>query len=122
MTWDEIADEQRSAAQNLLEKRANVCSRAVCSRAYYAVYALLSGRAPPAMVFPFGRLNPDHHQLAGIVDQLSGVPKRNIKLALSRLRLSRVTADYGVGLDISENVARQRLRDCAYIFREIAGR
>ncbi len=122
MTWDEIADEQRRAAQLLMEKRTNVCSRALCSRAYYAVYALLAARAPSSMTFPLGRNNPGHHQMQAIVDQVRGVPKHELKRALSRLRMARVTADYGVGLAITPNVARQRLRDCAYIFREIAGR
>ena len=120
MTWDEIADEQRRAAQELIAKK-NSCPRASCSRSYYAAYALVAGKVPASMVLAYVN-NPGHNQLLGIVDQLRGVPKRQVKLALRRLRLSRVTADYGVGINVSNSEAKQRLRDCAYVFRELAGR
>jgi hypothetical protein len=74
------------------------------------------------MQFQNGWKNPSHSQVPGIVDQLSGVPKATIKLALKRLRLSRVASDYGVGLTVTMPEARERLRDCAFIFREISGR
>ncbi len=120
MTWDEIADEQRRAAEILLERRA--CPRAICSRAYYAAYALIAGRAPASTAFPLGWNNPAHGQIAGIVDQMRGVPKHRVRLAISRLRLSRVSADYGAGQSITLRDARERLRDCAIVFSEIRGR
>lgn len=122
MTWDEIADEQRRAALHLLSRRRNPTPRAICSRAYYAVYALLAGRAPAGMSFPRNWNNPDHKQIPGIVDHLSGVPKSEIKQAVSRLERSRIASDYGVGKTVSASEARQRVRDCAFVFREVAGR
>lgn len=117
MTWLQIADHQKRAAQLLTNKKGGY-PRAACSRAYYAAYARVAARAPSTMHLTYGR-NPGHAQLNGIIDQLPGVPKASLKRALSRLRLSRVSAYYGVGQEINLAEAKERLRDCADVFREV---
>jgi uncharacterized protein (UPF0332 family) len=118
VTRVEIANEQRRAAQLLLTKK-DGCPRATCSRAYYAAYALISSLAPTGMRLSYG-LNPGHHQLPGIIDQVTGAPKSHLKRAVSRLRLSRDSADYGVGQTLTASEAKERLRDCEYVFRELS--
>lgn len=119
-SWQQIADEQRRAAQILLQRK-DGCPRAACSRAYYAAYALIADFAPPSMALHYG-LNPGHGQVQNIVDGIRGIPKAQVKLALRRLRISRVSADYGVGQNVSRAEAKERLRDCAYVFRELVGK
>ena len=121
VTWDQIADEQRRSALLLLARK-KTAPRAICSRAYYAVYALLAGRAPTGMTFPHGWSNPHHSEIPGIVDHCRGVPKSEVKRAVRRLERSRISADYGVGQTVNASEARERVRDCAYVFREVAGR
>ena len=118
MTWDQIADEQLGAAEDLLRSK-TPRTRAICSRSYYATHALLAARAPVAMKFPSGWRNPSHDQIPGIVDGLSGVPKVAIKQALARLRTLRTVADYGVGFLISKPQATRCVRDANFIFREV---
>jgi len=116
MTWREIAAEQRRAAFKLFGDKNDVCPRAACSRAYYAVYALLASKAPKGMTYPHGWNNPSHDQIGEIVRSLKHPNRRDLREAVDRLRSSRTTADYGVGQAVGVNEARERLRDCANAF------
>ena len=71
------------------------------------------------MAFPDGRRNPSHPQLISIIDQIPGIPKKQVKEAVRRLWHSRVIADYGIGLSVGTSDAKMRLRDCVFVFREV---
>lgn len=118
MTWREIADEQRAAAQRLLVPKREY-PRAACSRAYYAVYALLASKAPSGFGFAHGGNNPSHEQLPEIVRRLQRNDQNDILDLLNRLRDYRILADYGVGRKISVYDARQRVRDCVEVFEKL---
>ena len=118
MTWDEIADEQRAAAARLIVP-GRVYPRAACSRAYYAAYALLAGRAPAGMAFPRGWRNPAHEQLPEIVRTINRPDRGEILEIVGRLLTARVNADYGVGRSVSAVTARERVRDCAELFSRL---
>ena len=119
MTYDELADAQRRSALTLAKLDRSAHARAICSRAYYATYALLSARAPsnlrpknPAWT------NLDHTQIPGVVDQIRGLTtteKREIKAALTRLKDSRTASDYHPHVPVEAEEARERLRDCISI-------
>lgn len=115
MTWREIADEQRAAAQRLIVPD-RIYPREACSRAYYAVYALLASLAPPGMAFPRGWRNPSHEQLSEIVRSLQRTDGSSILEAVERLRTARVVADYGVGSSVTSTMARQCVRECRELF------
>ncbi len=115
MTWTEIALEQKAAASRLIVPD-RVYPRAACSRAYYAVYALIASLAPPGMTFPRGWNNPSHDQLPEIIRALGRTDRATVLEILSRLRDSRVAADYGVGQSVSAVTAKERVRDCSELF------
>ena len=119
MTWSDIAAEQQRAAALLLSSRKKGCPRASGSRSDYAGYAHLAGKAPANMKFGYGGNNPSHDQVIAILDQLPGVSKDGVRLAVRRLRQSRILADYGVGQSVSYGDAKQRLRDCEFVLAEV---
>jgi hypothetical protein len=72
--------------------------------------------APPGMAFPRGWNNPSHEQLPEIVRSLKGNDRTYINELVTRLRDSRIVADYGVGVNVSAVTARERVRDCVELF------
>ncbi len=118
MTWEEIAKEQRAAAQRLVVPE-GVYPRAACSRAYCAAYALLASLAPADMTFPQGWKNPAHHQLPEIIRHLNRIDRAELEELVNRLVTSRVDADYGVGKSVSAVEAKERVRDCAELFHRL---
>lgn len=125
VTWEEAADGQRRAAVCLLSRKRNVCPRAVCSRTYYAAYALVVARAPVGTIYPRGWQNPSHDQLPGIVQTIGTVPKEvrgSVAAAILRLRLGRENADYRPGVTIGPGSARTAMRDCEFVFHALRGR
>ena len=125
MTWDEVAEEQRQAGQTLIARKRKKHPRAACSRAYYAVYALIAGRAPVGMVFPKNWQNPSHDQVPGIVQTLRTLPndvRGPVSAAVARLRTRREDADYRPQKHVGEGTARDALKDCEYVFRALGKR
>src|SRR5437762_11252713 len=118
MTWNEIANEQRAAAQRLIVPE-RIYPRAACSRAYYAAYALLAGLALAGFAFPYGWNNPTHDQLPEIVRQLNRIDRIDLEELVNRLLTSRIDSDYGVGKSVSAVEARERVRDCAELFNRL---
>ena len=59
MTWKELAFNQMAAARHLFgTKGPTTYERAICSRAYYAAYALITSRLPATVMFGHGWNNP----------------------------------------------------------------
>ncbi|HEY3244576.1 MAG TPA: hypothetical protein VGM03_14630 [Phycisphaerae bacterium] len=119
MTWTELAEIQRAIAQHLMTTKDPRFVRGVCSRAYYAGYALVTARLPESMLFGRGWRNPEHARLPGYVNQISGVGeigRRAIRRALRRLRHRREDADYRPGITVDTSTALQSMRDVAEIF------
>lgn len=119
MTYDDLADAQRRSALTLAKLDLAAHARAICSRTYYATYALLSAEAPSTLRPKNGAwTNLDHTQIPGVVDHISGLSateKREIKAALTRLKDSRTASDYHPHVPVGHEEARERLRDCIAI-------
>src|SRR5580658_3858606 len=120
MTWEELAECQRASAAHLLASREHKFVRAICSRAYYAAYALVVSRIPSGATFSHGWSNPPHAKLpshvAGITN-LADSARQAVRRALRRLRQRREDADYRPGVTIDLASARESMRDAAEVFR-----
>jgi len=94
-------------------------NRAICSRAYYAAYALVTSRLPAGI--DYGRVwrNPQHGNLPKYVARISGLreaERRAVRSALNRLRSRRENADYRPGITVDGNSAHESMRDAAQVF------
>ena len=70
MTWEDLAAIHQAAAQHLFAAEKPTHDRAVCGRAYYAAYALITSRLPTGMAFQHGWNNPPHARLPAYVDNI----------------------------------------------------
>jgi hypothetical protein len=123
MTWKDLADCQHGAAKHLRAAMGKGFDRAVCSRAYYAAYALVTSRLPTGISFGRGWQNPPHANLAKYVARIASlreVERTAVKTALSRLRARREDADYRPGITVDDGSARESMRDAAEVFRILA--
>lgn len=103
-TWRDISVQQAVAAKRL--SGADVVRPSV-SRAYYAVYSLITSRLTERGVRGFGRFgNPSHADLPKLVtnmlSDLSVGRRRELSKLVRRLRLAREIADYRPSLGLSE--------------------
>jgi hypothetical protein len=119
MTWKQLARCQRLAAQFLLAAKDGNFDRPICSRAYYASYAVVTSRLPPGTSFARGWTNPQHAKLPAHVASIGGLrdsERQAIRRALRRLRQRREDADYRPGITIDATSARESMRDAAEVF------
>ena len=119
MTWEDLAAAQQAAAQHLFGTKQPNYYRAVCSRAYYAAYALVTSRLPAGLAFGHGWSNPAHATLPAYVGNIAGLPdahRREIRRALRRLRQRREDADYRPGITVDWSSARESMRDAHQVF------
>lgn len=121
MNWDELSVANLKAAQWLMKEHHY---RAVCGRAYYAAYALVTARLPINTKFANQWNNPPHAKvpdyIAGI-GELSGDQKRELKKAIRRLRQRREDSDYRPGISVTRSEAVESLRDAAQMSMLMAG-
>jgi len=125
MTWKELAEKNYATARFLFGANDSTFERAVCGRAYYAAYALVTARLPRATRFPRGWNNPSHATLARQVESIAGLheyDRRLLRAALRRLRLRRQDSDYRPGVTVDRGMAWQSLRDADKIFSILAKR
>jgi len=114
MTWEQLSEAHRDAAKWLMGSGNVLHHRAICGRAYYATYALVTSKLPPGTRFGNGWQNPEHAKLPIYVNQIAGLEvnqKRRIKTAIHRLRQRREDSDYRPGLTVSKSDALEALRD-----------
>lgn len=124
MTWDELADRQRAMAHYLMTSKDPRFVRGVCSRAYYAAYALVTARLPESTSFGRGWRNPEHARLPGHVGRIAGLGETNrqaVRRALRRLRQRREDADYRPGATVDRAIALKSINDVAAIFDLLRG-
>lgn len=112
-TWRDIATENEEAAKELL--RAGRFRSAV-SRAYYAAYAIVTGKLVEAGAVPkTGESNPSHKALPLMVEGnlpgLSAWERRDLKSTTRRLYSTRIDADYRSTTDVDRGTAVQSLSD-----------
>jgi hypothetical protein len=125
MTWEELAEIHMASARHLFSVRGMRHERAICGRAYYAVYALLTSRLPRKARFAHGWNNPPHSQLPGYVATISGLhepERRMIRHVVRRLRQRREEADYRPAAAIDWRSAQERMRDAGRIFAILSKR
>ena len=119
MSWDDLATAHQATARHLFVSDDSTYRRAVCNRAYYAAYALVTSRLPAGMSFGHGWHNPQHANLPSFVGNIAGLPEthcREIRRALRRLRQRREDADYRPGISVGRDSARESVRDAGQIF------
>jgi hypothetical protein len=118
VTWSELANIHRYAAEHLLDERDDNLYRASCTQAYYSAYAAITERLPAGTVFTHGWQNPAHAALPGLIGNVAGLSeskKDAIRVALGRLRQRRENADYRPKMLVNRTSARESRRDLATI-------
>lgn len=118
-TWRDIADQNREAAQRLL-RSGLYCSSV--SRAYYAVYAAVTGRLVSAGAVPESDAdNPSHRALPEMVEgNLRGLTRwerRDLKASARRLYQLRFDADYRARAAVDERTAVQGMSELVTALR-----
>ena len=119
MTWEELSEVHWDTVSTLYETNHKVHARAVCGRAYYSAYALVTSKLQ-GIRFGRGWNNPEHVKLPSYIDRLSNISKsdqRKVKGALRRLRQRREDADYRPGVSVLGAEAAESLRDVTEIRR-----
>jgi hypothetical protein len=125
MTWEELAVAQQTAARHLWGTGDPVYQRAVCGRAYYAAYALVTSCLSSSIQFGGGWNNPPHAKLPGYVGNIAGLQetdRREVRRALRRLRQRREDADYRPGITVNRSSARESIRDASQVFAILSAR
>ncbi len=119
-TWLEVAQDNRSDAQELLDSG---CFRSSISRSYFAAYAAVTHLLIGKVTFASGRRNPAHDDMLDyIMSNLSGVPvsrRRNARRAYRVLWKARVDADYRPGMTCDRATARAAKANADRVFREV---
>jgi len=117
--WHELGEENLRAAKLLLDKG---LFRSSVSRAYYAAYSTLTGLFRGKSVkFRFGDSNPSHDQLLALaannlnVSRFGKGTQFRLKKVTRDLQAARIAADYMPGRTIDENIARQMVRNAAFV-------
>ena len=115
--WLRVAREQSRGAVLLRE---HGLSRPCVSRAYYAVYSLitsaLQSQAKQSRTWGRGgRKNPDHADLPALVRRtlrgLDESKRRQLQTIIIRMRNRREDADYRPGISVDNHVVSESLRD-----------
>src|SRR5262245_4454551 len=73
MTWEELASCQHATARHLMATKDPRFARGVCSRAYYAAFAMVTARLPQSLTFGRGWQNPEHAKLTAHVSHIAGL-------------------------------------------------
>jgi uncharacterized protein (UPF0332 family) len=111
-TWRDIATENEEAAKDLLRARRY---RSAVSRAYYAAYAMITGRLTTSGAVGAGDRNPSHKTLPLMVEGnlggLSDWQRRDLKATTRRLYDMRPDADYRATTHVGKRTAVQSLSD-----------
>ena len=118
-TWDDMAQESRTAAAELSTRER---WRSSVSRAYYAIYAKATAMLNSAGVnMPAGRSNPSHRRLPVMIgNNLTAIDNpRRWRLAdlVQQLYNLRIIADYEPNMAIEEDEARIALSLMSQAFR-----
>ncbi len=122
-TWNEMSVSAREAAQSMLSDSDNHI-RSSISRSYYAAYSALAGTLSERhIVFPDGRNNPPHSELATYINRniggLTDFDRQTLRRAIRRLWAARVDADYIPTASMDASIARDALRDAVMIMRKL---
>jgi hypothetical protein len=124
MTWEDLAACHRYTAQHLFGTKVPTHDRAICGRAYYAAYALVTARLSRSTIFGRGWRNPEHGKLPAYVEQIAGLrnaDRSSVRRALRRLRQRREDADYRPGSTVDTRTALESMRDVSEVFRILDG-
>jgi uncharacterized protein (UPF0332 family) len=120
MTWEELAEANQEAARFLMGSAELLHHRAVCGRAYYAAYSLVTAKLPTNTRFGRGWNNPGHAKLpecVNLIGNLGTEEHRRIKIAIRRPRHRREDAEYRSKATVSFLDAKEALRDVEEIRR-----
>ena len=115
-TWQDMSRNALGAAQTLLDGEH---WRSSASRAYYAAYCAVAGKADAQNIsYPHGRNNPSHEQINDLVLNNLGLPKNTrfaLNKALRRLRKGRKDADYRPHAPLVRGDAVKLFRDAVFV-------
>ncbi len=116
-TWLAMAEDNRSAAKELLSSKR---FRSSVNRAYYAVYCIVASVLEGCADFGYGGNNPTHEQLEPLIlnnlRSLSKNDRYDLRKAVRRLRGARILADYVPAERVDETIALQAGRDVRQVF------
>lgn len=120
-TWYDMGtDNLRAAHEAYRTGRYRTC----VSRAYYAAYCAATEVIRQSVtIFPNGRNNPSHNQVANYILNTTSLPQRRKQVVsdgLVLLRSFREDADYRPGQDISPTDASILLREAALVLYELS--
>ena len=119
-TWRELSKSSLSAAEVLLRTGQ---FRSSVSRSYYAAYCAATGEIVQSTVtFPNGWNNPPHEKVPHYVQYnlaISQVRKNTIKSLVRILRQLREDADYRPYRQVSQETARDCVRDAQRVQQEL---
>ena len=111
-TWRQLGESSLSAAEELLRSGQ---FRSSVSRSYYAAYCAVTGEIVQAKItFPNGWNNPPHEKVPHYIQYnlpISQVRKNTIKSLIRILRQLREDADYRPYRQVSQETARDCVRD-----------
>lgn len=122
-TWQDIAIDSEQAAKELLRAGRY---RAAVSRAYYAVYAAITGRLVQVGVVPATDAdNPSHKALPELVESnlpaLRSWQRRDLKSSTRRLYQLRLDADYRARTRVDQGEPVEGLAEMGYSLRLVRG-
>jgi hypothetical protein len=119
--WDRISRENFLAAKSLATGgfwRSSVC------RAYYSVYAGISGELDGKVRYPAGRYGPSHDKLPVLVmtylTSMRVYRRRQVSDATRQLYRYRIAADYEPPTDVGALMTRMALRNASFIVRSVS--
>ena len=119
-TWHEMGEENLKAAQQLLEEQ---CYRSSVTRAYYAVYCVMTSElVKRGASFPRGWNNPAHDQLPDMVLNNTDYPqniRRRLRQTLIILRRAREDSDYRPSVSVDRAIALESIRRANAFMRDL---
>jgi len=122
-TWRQLSEDSLSAAETLLREGR---FRSSVSRSYYAAYCAATTEIVQSVTtFSYGWNNPPHEKVTHYVQYnlpISQVRKNTIKSLIRILRHLREDADYRPYRQVSQDTARDCVRDARRVQQELWGR
>ena len=95
--------------------------RSSASRAYYAVFSIVTGALHGRVAFPPGHETPPHRELPNLIEKhltdLAAGPRRELKKIVRRLYTLRLMADYRRLQTTDEQSARRAMSDVMAAYR-----
>ncbi len=123
--WERLSKDSLRAAEALLREGPG-CYRSSISRAYYAAYCAATHLiVQKLMTFPNGWNNPPHQKVPVCIQSNLTIPQARKDAAIrliDTLRQFREDADYRPQVAVSEQDARDCVRDAAAIQQELWGK